>query len=152
VKPLNSFQALYAPENSLTHSQELSICPYLESDKPSPHHPIQSKIHLNIIHPLRLGLSNGLFPSGVTTNRLHSFSLPRLFHPPRLDHSNLFNNRQMLCEGYKNTEFMTMQVSTVICYFIFLSFKYCSEHLAPKPSESTVSPLMLTHMQNSKRS
>jgi hypothetical protein len=38
----------WPPERSLTHSQELSTCPYPESDQSSPHH---SKMHFNIINP-----------------------------------------------------------------------------------------------------
>jgi hypothetical protein len=32
-----------------------------------------SKIHFNIVHPLRLGLPSGLFPSGFPTNILYAF-------------------------------------------------------------------------------
>jgi hypothetical protein len=40
--PLNSVPAFYGPEDSLPHSQELSTCPYPESDQFSPHNPILS--------------------------------------------------------------------------------------------------------------
>jgi hypothetical protein len=39
VRPLDSFPAFYEPEDSLSHSQELSTCPYPEPDQSSPHHP-----------------------------------------------------------------------------------------------------------------
>jgi hypothetical protein len=34
-----------------------------------------SKIHFSIVHPLRLGLSSGLFPCGFPTNILYAFLL-----------------------------------------------------------------------------
>jgi hypothetical protein len=37
-----------------------------------------SKIHFNIIHPLRLGLLSGLFPSVFPTNVLYAFLLSLL--------------------------------------------------------------------------
>jgi hypothetical protein len=39
-----------------------------------------SKIHFNIVHPLRLGIPSGLFPSGFPTNILYAF----LFSPIRV--------------------------------------------------------------------
>jgi hypothetical protein len=65
------------PEASLPCSQEPSTNPYPEPDLFSPHHPILSKIHFNIIPHLFFGLHNGLFPSGFTTNALYAF----LFSP-----------------------------------------------------------------------
>jgi hypothetical protein len=61
-------------EGSLPHSQELSTCPYPEPDQSSAH---LSKIHLNIIHYLRLDLPSDLFPSGLPTNDVHAL----LFSP-----------------------------------------------------------------------
>jgi hypothetical protein len=40
------------PEVSLPCSQEPSTGAYPEPDQSSPYHPILSKIHFNIIHPL----------------------------------------------------------------------------------------------------
>jgi hypothetical protein len=37
---------------------------------------------------LRLGLSSGLFPSGIPTNIPYSCYMPCIPHPPWLDHSN----------------------------------------------------------------
>jgi hypothetical protein len=39
------------PVGALLCSQELSNSPYPEPDQSSPHNPILSKIHFNIIHP-----------------------------------------------------------------------------------------------------
>jgi hypothetical protein len=50
----------------------------------SPIHTIPSylsKIHFNIVHPLRLGLPSGLFPSGFPTNILYAYHFsPFLLH------------------------------------------------------------------------
>jgi hypothetical protein len=59
------------PEGSLSCSQEPSTGPYPQPDRSSPYHPIPthlSKIHFNIVHPLRHG-----FPSGFPTNILYAF-------------------------------------------------------------------------------
>jgi hypothetical protein len=40
------------PEVSLPCLQKLSTDPYTQPDKSSPYHPILSKIHFNIVHPL----------------------------------------------------------------------------------------------------
>jgi hypothetical protein len=44
-------QHFMEPEGSLPYSQEPSTGPYPEPDRSSPHHPILSKIHFNIVHP-----------------------------------------------------------------------------------------------------
>jgi hypothetical protein len=51
------------PEGSLSCSQEPSIGPYPEPNQWSPHQPILRSILILSSH-LRLGLLNGLFPSG----------------------------------------------------------------------------------------
>jgi hypothetical protein len=57
--------------NSKVHKD---IGPYPEPDKSNPYHPILSlKIHFNIVHPLRLGLSSGPFSSGFPTNILYIY-------------------------------------------------------------------------------
>jgi hypothetical protein len=65
------------PEGSLPCSQKPSTGPYPGPDKSSPHHPILSKIYLNIILPPRLGLPSSHFPSGFPTKNLQAF----LFSP-----------------------------------------------------------------------
>jgi hypothetical protein len=59
------------PEGSLPSLQELSTCTYAEPDQSSPQHSLLSirSILMLSIH-LRLGLPNGLFPSGFPTNNL----------------------------------------------------------------------------------
>jgi hypothetical protein len=55
-------------------SQEPPLVPILSQINPI--HTIRSyrsKIHFNIVHPLRLGLPSGLFPSGFPTNILRAF-------------------------------------------------------------------------------
>jgi hypothetical protein len=68
------------PEGSLPCLQEPFTGPYPEPDQSSPYHPIQSILML-CTH-LRLGLRNGLFPSGFPTNILYAF----LFSPIRATH------------------------------------------------------------------
>jgi hypothetical protein len=59
------------PEGSLPYSQVPATCSYPEPTPSSPPTPSSLlKIRLNIILPLRPGLPNGLFPSGVPTNTL----------------------------------------------------------------------------------
>jgi hypothetical protein len=73
-------QHFMEPECSLAHSQELFTCIYPEPDQSSQYTPFYlTKLHLNIIHSLRLGLHSGLFPSGFLTNNLYAF----LFFPNR---------------------------------------------------------------------
>jgi hypothetical protein len=60
------------PEGLLPFSQELSTGPYPQPDQSSPCHTILSllrSILILSIH-LRLGLTDGLFPSGFPTNML----------------------------------------------------------------------------------
>jgi hypothetical protein len=61
------------PEGSLPCSQELSTGPYPEADRSSPYHPILSPLRSILILSthLRLGLPNGLLPSGFPTNILY---------------------------------------------------------------------------------
>jgi hypothetical protein len=77
---------------SSPHSQELSTCPYPEPEQSSPYH--HSKINLNVIHHLHLGLTspNGLLPSGFPINTFfpllpHLCYMPCSSHP-KIEHSN----------------------------------------------------------------
>jgi hypothetical protein len=70
------------PEGSISCPQEPSTGPYPEPYQSNPLHSIPSyisKIHFNIVHPLRFGLPSVLFQSGFPTNVLHAF----LFSPIR---------------------------------------------------------------------
>jgi hypothetical protein len=68
-------------EGSLLCSQEPSTGPYPEPNQSSPYQPILSLLDFNIIHPLRLGPSSGLFASGFPTNiYMRSSSLPFVLH------------------------------------------------------------------------
>jgi hypothetical protein len=61
------------PEGSLPCSQEPSTVPYLEPDQSNLYHPISLRSILILSTHLRLGLHNGLFPSGFFTNILYAF-------------------------------------------------------------------------------
>jgi hypothetical protein len=65
--------AFMEPTGSSAHSQQPATCPYREPDCSS-QHPLQhfSKIHVNIIPHLRLGLPSGLLPSGFPTKTLYA--------------------------------------------------------------------------------
>jgi hypothetical protein len=66
------------PEASMPCSQEPSTGPYHEPYQSNPHHPILSLRFILILSThLRLGLLNGLFPSGFPTNIVYVF----LFSP-----------------------------------------------------------------------
>ena len=54
------------PETSSPYPQGPATCPYPEPTPSSPHDPLQ----LPVSSHLRLGLPNGLFPSGFPTNTL----------------------------------------------------------------------------------
>jgi hypothetical protein len=74
-------------EGSLLCSQEPSTGPYPEPDQSNSYQPILSlNIHFNIVHPLRLVLPSGLFPSVFPTNILYVvlFSPIRATCPVRL--------------------------------------------------------------------
>jgi hypothetical protein len=69
-------QHFMEPEGSLACSEEPSIGPYPEPDQSYPHHSILSpKTHFNIVHPPRLGLLSGLFPSIFHTHIIYAFLL-----------------------------------------------------------------------------
>jgi hypothetical protein len=62
------------PKGSSPCSQEPSTGPCPEPDRSSPYHPILSLRSILILSThLRLGLPNGLFPSGFPTNILYAF-------------------------------------------------------------------------------
>jgi hypothetical protein len=75
--PSRTTQHFIEPEGSTPCSQEPSTGPCPKPYQSNPHYHILSKIHFNIIHRLRLGLSSGLFPFGFHTNILYAF----LFSP-----------------------------------------------------------------------
>ena len=62
------------PEGSLPHSQEPAIWPYSEPDqsRPCPPHPTSRRSILILSSHLRMGLSNGLLPSGFPTTTLYA--------------------------------------------------------------------------------
>jgi hypothetical protein len=67
------------PEGLLLCSQEPSTAPYPEPDQSNLYHPISLGSFLIVSTHLRLGLLNGLLPSGFPTNILHAL----LFSPIR---------------------------------------------------------------------
>ena len=89
------------PQSSLPYWQEPAACPYPEPTVPTtPSHFL--KIHLNIISHLRLGLPNGLFPSGFPTKTL-STPLPSFICGTCPAHLNLldFITHTILGEEYR---------------------------------------------------
>jgi hypothetical protein len=61
------------PVGSLPCSQEPSTGPYPDPDQSNLYHPSHLfKIHFILFTHLRLGLPNGLLPSGFPTNILYS--------------------------------------------------------------------------------
>jgi hypothetical protein len=70
------------PQGSLPYSQVPVTRPYPEPTPSSPHDPLQLPEHPSSSH-LRLGLPNGLFPSGFPTNTLCTpLSSPYVPHAP----------------------------------------------------------------------
>jgi hypothetical protein len=101
------------PEGSLPHSQQLSTCPYSESEQPSPHHPKLSLEYPSQYYPLTYALvfivvsfPLAFLPSAYPrSSSPHSCYMPSPFHPPRLDHSNYTWRR------VQNTKLLVMQSS-----------------------------------------
>ena len=68
------------PQSSLPYSQAPATCPYPEPTPSSPHNPfLLLKIHIILSSHLRLGLPNGLFPSGFPTKTLCTTNFFLLF-------------------------------------------------------------------------
>ena len=64
------------PEGSLPHSKESAVCHYPEPHRSSPcPHPTSLRSTLIISSHLRVGLSNGLFPSGFPIKNLYASCL-----------------------------------------------------------------------------
>ena len=103
------FPALYAHEGSLPHSQVPTTCLYRE-----PHrlHPTSWRSSLILSSHLRLGLPNGLFPSGFPTKTLYTPLLCpiRATCPVHLILLDLIT-RTILGEGYRS-------LSSSLCSFI----------------------------------
>ena len=101
-------------EGSLPHSQAPTTCPYPEPAQSSPYPPTYHflKNHLNISSHLRLGLPNGLFPSGFPTNTLYTPLLwpIRATCPAHLIHVDLIT-RTVVGEQYRS-------LSSLVCNFL----------------------------------
>jgi hypothetical protein len=79
MQPLKSFQHFMEPEGLIPCSKEHSTGPYPEKIQSTPSHSIPQRSILILSIHLRLGLTNGLFPSGFPTYILYAF----LFSPIR---------------------------------------------------------------------
>jgi hypothetical protein len=72
---VKKFPTFYGSKALLLCLQEPATGPYLEPDGPSPHtsYPISLRSILTLYSSLKLGLPNGLFPSGLNTKIMYAF-------------------------------------------------------------------------------
>jgi hypothetical protein len=119
------------PEGSLPYSQVSATCPYPELIPSSPHKPLPTSWRSILIlsTQLRLGLPNGLFPSGFPTNTLcTTLSSPiRATCPAHLILLD-FTTRIILSKEYPS-------FSSSLCYF--LHSPVTSSLLGPNTNTST---------------
>ena len=102
------------PQSSLLYSQAPATCPYPQPTPSSPHNPLHTSWRSILIlsSHLRLGLPNGLFPSGFPTKTLCT-PLPSSIRATCPAHRNLldFITRTILGEEYRS-------VSSSLCNFL----------------------------------
>jgi len=79
------------PEDSLPCSHKLFTCLYAETDESSTCHHISFRYILILSSQLHLGLSSGLFLSGLLTKILYAFYGPlHVLHAPSISSSLIF--------------------------------------------------------------
>jgi hypothetical protein len=87
-----------------------------------------SKIHLNIINHLHLGLPSGLSPSAFPTNNLHAFLFSHLCYMPCPSHSPSLDHSNYIWQRVQVMKLLIMQFSPPSCYFVPLRSKYPPQH------------------------
>jgi hypothetical protein len=125
----NTLPAFMELEASTLCSQNLAVMPFLQTVEFSPcRHTLFSKIHFNIILPSMPCFPSNHFPLDFQIKMLYARLIPtHAICPPNFIILDLItlNNIRWRVEVIK---FFTVQSSPSSCYFLFVQYKYCSQH------------------------